>query len=89
LLSCVGYGQPDVLISWSFNGRTLVNSSLVTIYEDKFVQGAGIFNQSTLQLCSVGMSDAGAYTCTVSNGHIQTTSDVRLTVIIASGKISC
>ena len=80
LLACVGYGLPDVEISWSFNGEIVMNSSLVTIYEEETVQGERVFLQSFLQLCSLEPADAGAYTCVVSNGLTSVNSSVLLAV---------
>ena len=76
----MGLAIPDISITWSFNGRTLTNNSLVTIYNEKFSQGRIAYNISSLQLCGVGPSDAGAYTCTVSNGHRNITARVMLQV---------
>ena len=33
LLSCVGFGEPDVEISWSFNGAPVANTSLTPILD--------------------------------------------------------
>ena len=78
LLVCVGYSRIDVEISWSLNGQTLQNSSLVTIYEEEVVRSSRTFKQSFLQLCSLELSDAGDYTCEVTNG--QTTDNATITL---------
>ena len=91
LLVCVGYSRIDVDISWSLNGQTVQNSSLVTIYEEEIVQGSRTFTKSFLQLCSLELSDAGEYTCEVTNG--QTTDNATLIIDVLgkfelnSGKI--
>ena len=85
LLACVGSSRIDVDISWSLNGQTVQNSSLVTIYEEEVVQGSRTFKQSFLQLCSLELSDAGDYTCEVTNG--QTTDNATLTLDVL-GKFS-
>ena len=80
ILVCVGDGDGNQQISWSFNGEAVMNSSLVTIYEEETVQGERVFLQSFLQLCSLEPADAGAYTCVVSNGLTSVNSSVLLAV---------
>ena len=79
LLTCVGFG-PDVEISWSFNGAPVVNTSLITIYEEDVVQGERIFKQSFLQICSLAEADAGGYTCIASDGFTTANATTQLTV---------
>ena len=69
LLACVGFGEPDVEISWSFNGAPVANTSLITIMEEDFVDGERSFKQSFLKICSLSTSNAGGYTCIASNGQ--------------------
>lgn len=69
ILTCVGYGEPDVEITWSRNDQTLINSSLATITESNTSQGGRLLKQSFLQLCDVEMADSGSYICTVDIGH--------------------
>ena len=80
LLTCVGYGQPDVQITWSRNGESIMNASLVSIYEEEVTQGGRLFKQSFLELCSLQISDAGNYVCTVSNGQATVNSTTQLFV---------
>ena len=80
LLACVGYGLPSVEITWMRGGQTISNSSLVSISEEDVVQGERLFKQSFLQICSVEMADAGAYTCVVSNGESSVNSSTQLSV---------
>ena len=68
LLLCVGYGQPDVQITWTRNGQLIANSSNVSIYEEEVTQGGRQFKQSILELCSLEVNDAGSYVCTVNSG---------------------
>lgn len=89
LLSCVGYGELDVSISWRFDGRAVVNSSLVVIYEEDVVSGGTTFKESSLLLCSVDRSSVGSYTCIVSNGISNTSFTVQLTVQFVNGKNYC
>ena len=80
LLLCVGHGQPDVQITWSRNGENITNTSLVTIYEEEVTRGERLFVHSFLELCSVEVSDAGSYICTVSNGQATTIASTQLFV---------
>ena len=80
LLACVGFGEPEVEISWSFNGAPVVNTSLITIYEEDIVQGERIFKQSFLQICSLAEADAGGYTCIASDGFTTDNATTQLTV---------
>ena len=80
LLACVSFGEPDVEISWSFNGAPVVNTSLVTIYEEGVVQGERIFKQSFLQICSLAETDDGGYTCIASDGFTTDNATTQLTV---------
>ena len=80
LLACVGFGEPEVEISWSFNGALVVNTSLITIYEEGVVQGKRIFKQSFLQICSLVEADAGGYTCIASDGFTTDNATIQLTV---------
>ena len=83
---CVGYAAPSIDISWSFNGETLRNSSLVTIFKENSVGSQGVFQQSFLQLCNRQSYDVGDYTCTVSNALTTANSSISLAVEGVSGK---
>ena len=80
LLACVGYSEDDVEVTWTRNGATVVNSSLVSTYQEETVQGGRVFKQSFLQLCSVEVADSGAYTCVISNGQTSDNSSVQLII---------
>ena len=80
LLSCVGFGEPEVEISWSFNGAHIANTSLTPIFEENIVQGTKLYKQSFLQLCSVARSNAGDYTCVTNSGHTTSNATTHLTV---------
>jgi hypothetical protein len=69
LLTCMGFGDPDVELSWMFNGTRLANTSLTAIHEGETTQRGRLYRQSFLQLCGLVMSDGGAYTCIADNGH--------------------
>ena len=80
LLACVGFGVPDVEITWTLNGDTVMNSSLVTITEEEVTQGGRVFLQSFLELCSLAVSDSGVYTGSVSNGETMVNATTQLSV---------
>ena len=80
LLSCVGFGESEVEISWTFSGAPVVNTSLITIYEEDVVQGERIFKQSFLQICSLAEADAGGYTCIASDGFTTDNATTQLAV---------
>ena len=79
LLTCVGYGQPNVEITWSRNGE-IMNGSEVAIYEEEVIQGGRRFKQSFLELCNLQGPDAGNYVCTVSNGQATVSATTQLFV---------
>ena len=84
LLTCVGYSQPDVQITWSRNGENITNASLISIYEEEVTRGGRRLKQSSLELCSVQSLDAGSYVCTVSNGLASISA---VTQVFVSGKL--
>ena len=68
-LACLAFGEPDNrIIRWHFNGADLENITQSLIYNQRLTQGGRVYEQSLLQLCSVGLSDAGQYMCIASNG---------------------
>ena len=81
ILTCLGYGQPDVELTWTFNDENISNSSVVTIFED---QEGRFIKQLSLEICSVRAANSGIYTCTVSNDEASATAMTQLTV---SGKL--
>ena len=88
LLACVGYSKDDVEVTWSRNGATVMNSSLVSTYQEETVEGGRVFRHSFLQLCSVKVTDSGAYTCVITNGQTSDNSSVQLTISGQSLKIA-
>lgn len=80
MLICVGYGWPRVYITWTHNEQTISNSSLFSVSEEDTIQGERLLRRSFLQISSVEAENAGAYTCTVSNGESSVTSSTQLTV---------
>ena len=80
LLTCVGYGQYDVDITWSRNGEVITNTSLATVYEQQMTRGGRLYENSFLDLCSLEISDTGSYTCSVSSGQLSTNATIQLSV---------
>ena len=78
LLSCVGFGPSDVSIRWIRNGQTVINSSLINVYEETFFQAGRLFTHSFLLICSDNLADAGNYTCSVSNGLVSVNATTQL-----------
>lgn len=74
----MGFGEPDVALSWSFNGAPVVESSLAAVYQQNTVRGGRVFRQSFLQLCSLTVSTAGTYTCIASNQRMITNATARV-----------
>ena len=83
LLACVGFGEPDVEISWSFNGAPVTNTSLITVTEEDVVSSGRSFKQSLLQICSLAESDAGGYTCIARNRILTANATTQLSVRFA------
>lgn len=80
ILVCVTYSEGDEQIAWSRNGVPITTSSLISISEEDATIGGRVFKQSFLELCSVSVSDAGGYTCTVSNGQNTDSATIQLDV---------
>lgn len=79
-LVCIGIGEPDVEITWSFNGEPVVNTSTITIYQEDVVKGGRVHRQSFLQLCGLTVAATGGYTCFVSSGQLTASATTRLGV---------
>ena len=80
LLTCVGSGPSPVVITWIHKGRVILTSPQATILEEHVFVGTSRFTQSFLRICSVGLKDAGDYTCVVSIGETSANSSTHLTV---------
>lgn len=80
LLTCVGYGTPDVEVSWSFNNETVTNSPTVTVISDERVlPEQGVMRQSTLQICDADeISSTGEYMCIISVGPLSQNASTQL-----------
>ena len=68
LLFCVGYGIPELDITWSVNGTIIQNSTIDTISDEEITRGGRLYIQSLLRLCSQTLYDFGMYTCSITNG---------------------
>ena len=80
VLVCVSDADSSLSTTWTHNGETVTNTSLITVYEEETNQGGRVFRLTFLQLCSVEVEDSGAYTCVVSNSQTSADSSVQLTV---------
>ena len=65
IFTCVASGAEPPDIWWTRNGEQLYNttSGRVTVYSDTLEVGGVVFVMSTLELCSVELSDGGEYAC--------------------------
>ena len=66
-LTCVGYGDPTVSISWNMEDIQLSNGSGITIYEELLNGNGIVLVHSILVICSVDETDSGQYSCRVEN----------------------
>ena len=75
-MTCVAYLGPDsedhsaTTLTWMGpSGQQLINdsASLVTVYTETVSQNGQIFLESILEICSMGLSGVGEYTCRASN----------------------
>ena len=80
VLSCVGFGDPIPNVTWTRGATELSNGSRTTIYERLVTSNGVTFVQSILQICSVGETDIGQYSCTVDNAVGNTSVDFELSV---------
>ena len=88
-LTCVGYGDPTVSVTWNMADVQLSNSSGITIY-DELVTGNGIILvQSILVICGVEETDSGQYSCIVNNVLGNTSVNFDLSVTPTGGKYVC
>ena len=87
ILACVGYSEPNVEVTWWRNGRLVTNSDLISTSQFIVSHQGRNFTTSFLQICGVGNSDVGEYTCMVSNSIMSVTASVQLT--IAGQKYVC
>lgn len=79
-LVCLGYGRPEITVTWLRNGVPVTNTSLISVSSEDLVLETVDFILATVQLCSVSMTDGGTYTCSVTNTQETVTRDVQLTV---------
>ena len=80
VLSCVGFGDPIPYVTWTRGATELSNGSRTTICERLVTSNGVMFVQSILQICSVGETDIGQYSCTVGNAVGNTSVDFELSV---------
>lgn len=80
VLACVGFGHPNIDVTWYRNGEPVTNSTTMFAFQENVMLQGLSFNRSFLQICSVGMEDAGSYMCVVSDGKVTTNRTTQLTV---------
>ena len=81
-LTCVSYVQPNLEITWLFNGAP-VEYSLLVVSNMMDVTGTGDMvplRQSFLHICATSVSVSGSYTCVISNGLTSDEYTTQLTV---------
>lgn len=78
LLSCVAFGEPSLSITWTFNNQSVVNTSLISVFEEQFFQAGRVFTHSFLQICSDNVADTGRYTCSITNGLVSLNASLEL-----------
>ena len=86
VLACLAIGEPNIEVSWSYKGRTLETTPLISITEQQVVYDNRTYTLSSLELCSVDRSHAGIYSCSVTNGQTLDTASTLLTVAGVSGE---
>ena len=64
-LSCVAYGLPLPTITWMRGDQPL--DALFLLHESEIVTTHVTFVRSTLQLCSLRLTDEDQYVCTAAN----------------------
>ena len=67
MFSCLSYGAPSPIITWSKDGDLVQTSPGIKISQTPFVDGGFVFDKSTVEICSVEMFDAGEYRCLATN----------------------
>ena len=67
ILNCMGSGDPVPTVSWRRGTVQQSNSSTITIYTERVTEAGVNFVQSILEICSVGTTTDGQYSCTVSS----------------------
>ena len=80
VLTCVGYGTPVPEITWRKDSAVLQNDTKYTIYEAQVDRSGITFPKSILEICNFEFEDGGNYTCTVSNGLMDDSVNINLTV---------
>lgn len=74
IFTCVAVSTPAPVMSWGRNGVLLSNESnpRTSVYFDTINQSGLMFTVATLELCGVAVNDSGEYTCTASEGGVNT-----------------
>ena len=80
LFSCVGFGHPNISVTWYRNGIPVSNTTLMKTYSQRYMTQELFFNISFLQLSCVTMANAGEYLCVVDDGIANINRTIQLTV---------
>ena len=67
IVTCVGYGDPTVSVTWNMVDVLLTNNSRIMIYEEPVAGNGIMLVQSILVICGVDETDSGQYSCVVNN----------------------
>lgn len=83
ILTCVGFGTPDVEIDWrKDNGPLIQNSSSISVYQNEVTQGGRLYKKSFLEIFGLMTSDSGNYTCRITNGQSTIDATTQLVIVI-------
>ena len=86
ILTCVGYGDPAVSVTWNMEDIQLSNSSGIITYGELVTGNGIVLVQSILVICSVGETNSGQYSCVASNALGNTSVNFVLSVTPTGGK---
>ena len=81
-VTAIGYIQPNLEITWLFNGAPVEYSSLVVNNMEDVIGTADmvLLRQSFLHICAVSVNLSGSYTSVISNGLTSYNYTIQLTV---------
>lgn len=72
ILTCVGSGVPSPVVTWLKGGEnvlTALDGSRVSVNSSDIEEGGVTFVQTTLEICSLELTDAGMYSCVATNDN--------------------
>ena len=86
VLTCLAHGDPLPSFTWTRAGSDLSNDSRITVLEEQVTEGTYVFVKSTLQICSVILSDSDWYSCTATGVLTNDSKTFDLKVATVKGK---